>query len=276
MQRWWIATLPVFALMVTPVWAQQSSGGQNQQDQKQQMQQQQAQGQQKAQDSERQQAKMKAPQEVILEQQQDQVLAENILGATVYAAQSQEGMAAGGANQDKAKQDQAKQDQAQKQQQAQQGNQGAQSGTAQQAQMSSDQMGEEIGTIEDLIFDKEHKLTGVVLGVGGFLGIGQKSVGVAMDALTQQQGDGGEIYFTTNLNQEALENAPEFLTAEEQQDRTELRQVRAEQRDRGAVGGMQRQGTAAGNPDPAASGTGAGAGTLPSAQQGGQEQPKKQ
>lgn len=259
MQRWLIATLPVFALMVTPVWAQQSSGGQ-----KQQMQQpQQAQGQQKAEDSDRQQAKMQAPKEVILEQGQDQLLAENILGATVYAARSDEAMAAGD----------AKQDQAQKQQPAQQDKAGMKTDTSQQAQMSDDETGEEIGTIEDLIFDKDHKLTGAVVGVGGFLGIGQKSVGIAMDALTEQRDDDGEIYFTTNLNQDALEEAPEFLTAEEQQDRAELRQVRAEQRERGGVSDMQRQGTAAG---PASSGTGAGAGAMPSQQPAGQEPAKKQ
>src|SRR5262245_57759973 len=37
---------------------------------------------------------------------------------------------------------------------------------------------EKVGTIEDLILDEQKKVTGVVVGVGGFLGIGKKEVGL--------------------------------------------------------------------------------------------------
>jgi hypothetical protein len=41
---------------------------------------------------------------------------------------------------------------------------------------------ESIGSVNDLLFDKSGKVLGVVVGVGGFLGIGQKNVAMDMGA----------------------------------------------------------------------------------------------
>jgi hypothetical protein len=41
---------------------------------------------------------------------------------------------------------------------------------------------ESIGGVNDLLFDKSGKILGVVVGVGGFLGIGQKNVAMEMSA----------------------------------------------------------------------------------------------
>jgi sporulation protein YlmC with PRC-barrel domain len=38
--------------------------------------------------------------------------------------------------------------------------------------------GEHVGKVEDLILDQQQKISGVVVGVGGFLGIGKKEVGL--------------------------------------------------------------------------------------------------
>ena len=38
--------------------------------------------------------------------------------------------------------------------------------------------GEEVGSVQDIVFDKDGKIVGVVLKVGGLLGIGGKSVGI--------------------------------------------------------------------------------------------------
>jgi sporulation protein YlmC with PRC-barrel domain len=40
-----------------------------------------------------------------------------------------------------------------------------------------------IGTVEDVLIDKSGKVTGLILGVGGFLGAGQKDVIVAFTAV---------------------------------------------------------------------------------------------
>src|SRR5258708_2339358 len=41
---------------------------------------------------------------------------------------------------------------------------------------------ESIGGVNDLLFDKSGKILGVVVGVGGFLGIGQKNVAMEISA----------------------------------------------------------------------------------------------
>lgn len=50
--------------------------------------------------------------------------------------------------------------------------------------------GDIIGDIEDLIMNEDNQIVGVVMGVGGFLGVGEKRVGVRFRALTfQTEGD---------------------------------------------------------------------------------------
>ena len=74
---------------------------------------------------------------------------------------------------------------------------------------------EEIGKVEDLIFDEQEKITGVVVGVGGFLGIGKKEVGLDWDQakLEEHQESGKRIVIS--LTKADLEAAPDFKTTEE-------------------------------------------------------------
>jgi hypothetical protein len=64
-----------------------------------------------------------------------------------------------------------------------------------------------IGSVEDLIIDENGRVTAVVISVGGFLGIGSKSVAVAWDQL-QIEYDGSELQIDTTRT--SLEGAPEF------------------------------------------------------------------
>src|SRR4029453_1736785 len=76
---------------------------------------------------------------------------------------------------------------------------------------------EEIGKVEDLIFDEQEKITGVVVGVGGFLGIGKKEVGLDWDqAKLAEDKDAGTKKIMVNLTKADLEAAPDFKTKEEQ------------------------------------------------------------
>ena len=50
--------------------------------------------------------------------------------------------------------------------------------------------GEAIGTIEDLILDANNNVLGVIMGVGGFLGAGEKQVAVRLGALKFTEADG--------------------------------------------------------------------------------------
>src|SRR6476660_9759804 len=47
----------------------------------------------------------------------------------------------------------------------------------------SNEAGEMIGSIKDVLFDKSGRMANVVIGVGGFLGIGEKDVAVPYNAL---------------------------------------------------------------------------------------------
>src|SRR5215468_8355317 len=67
-----------------------------------------------------------------------------------------------------------------------------------------------IGSISDLILSKDGKtVEGFVLGVGGFLGIGEKSVALKMDRLKMTSGaDGTQLALDTTKDE--LSNTPTF------------------------------------------------------------------
>lgn len=72
---------------------------------------------------------------------------------------------------------------------------------------------ESIGEISDLIFKKDGGVEAAVIGVGGFLGIGQKQVAVPFDRIeVSEQPDTGELKLTTTETADTLKAAPEFKT----------------------------------------------------------------
>lgn len=76
---------------------------------------------------------------------------------------------------------------------------------------------ESIGNINDLIFSDDGGVTTAVVGVGGFLGIGQKNVGVNFDMIEiEQQPDSADVRLVIDATREELEGAPEYVTLEQQ------------------------------------------------------------
>jgi len=70
---------------------------------------------------------------------------------------------------------------------------------------------ENVGEINDLVFGNDGKIVGVVIGVGGFLGIGEKDVLVSLDAVRMTKADGSDtVQLVVDASKEALENAPGF------------------------------------------------------------------
>jgi hypothetical protein len=68
-----------------------------------------------------------------------------------------------------------------------------------------------IGNISDLILSKDGKsVQGFVIGVGGFLGIGEKSVALQMDKLKMQSEGDGTLRLVMDTKKEDLANAPSF------------------------------------------------------------------
>jgi hypothetical protein len=60
----------------------------------------------------------------------------------------------------------------------------------------------------------EGAVEGVVIGVGGFLGIGEKDVALAMEKIQVRQDENDRApQLITNATREELENAEEFVTA---------------------------------------------------------------
>jgi sporulation protein YlmC with PRC-barrel domain len=74
--------------------------------------------------------------------------------------------------------------------------------------------GEAIGDVNDLVFDRNGQISTVVIGVGGFLSIGEKSVGVPFGKLTFDVGKNGERVIVVALGKEDLMKAPEFKATE--------------------------------------------------------------
>ena len=74
--------------------------------------------------------------------------------------------------------------------------------------------GERVGEIHDLLFDRSGRISTVVLGVGGFLGVGEKNVAVPFSALTYNVDKNGARTIAAALSKEALKQAPVFKATE--------------------------------------------------------------
>jgi len=96
---------------------------------------------------------------------------------------------------------------------------------------------EDIGTVNDLILNDEGELEGVVVGVGGFLGIGEKSVGIAWTEVGDIDPETGTA--AVDVSAEELENAPAFETQQEQkqkqQQQQQMQQQQQQQQQSGAA-----------------------------------------
>jgi sporulation protein YlmC with PRC-barrel domain len=72
-----------------------------------------------------------------------------------------------------------------------------------------DPSGNKIGEITDVIMGRDNKIEGFVIGVGGFLGAGEKDVAVPFDSVKSMQNN-GTIRLTMNTTKAQLERAPAF------------------------------------------------------------------
>jgi len=74
-----------------------------------------------------------------------------------------------------------------------------------------------IGSISDLILSKDAKtVEGFVIGVGGFLGIGEKSVAMKLDRLKMTTGANGAMELAMDVKKEELTNTPTFKSKKDQ------------------------------------------------------------
>jgi sporulation protein YlmC with PRC-barrel domain len=64
-----------------------------------------------------------------------------------------------------------------------------------------------VGTIDDVLIDKQGKVAALIIGVGGFLGIGEKDVAEPFSKVQMTKKD-DKWYLTMNANKEELKSAP--------------------------------------------------------------------
>ncbi|MEQ8700995.1 MAG: PRC-barrel domain-containing protein [Bauldia litoralis] len=89
---------------------------------------------------------------------------------------------------------------------------------------------ENLGDVNDLLFTDTGSVGAVIVGVGGFLGIGEKNVAVPFEALESRTDENGGVTLYINATAEQLDAAPEFLT---------LAEIQAEERARAAQAEME-------------------------------------
>ena len=66
-----------------------------------------------------------------------------------------------------------------------------------------------IGDVDDVLIDKEGRITAMIIGVGGFLGMGEKDVAVPFSSVRASEKN-NKWYLVLNTNKEALKAAPGF------------------------------------------------------------------
>lgn len=71
----------------------------------------------------------------------------------------------------------------------------------------------DVGEINDVVLDWDGSIKAVVLGVGGFLGIGEKDVAIEMSSLrkVRETNDSNDWFLVVNSSKDLLTNAPAYV-----------------------------------------------------------------
>jgi hypothetical protein len=75
---------------------------------------------------------------------------------------------------------------------------------------------ETIGDVNDLVTDQSGKVIAALIGVGGFLGIGEKDVAVRFEDLSLSRDEGDNVKVVLDLSKETLTSAPDYKMLNEQ------------------------------------------------------------
>lgn len=77
-------------------------------------------------------------------------------------------------------------------------------------------LGESVGRVEDVVIDGDGKVVAVLVGVGGFLGMGETSVAIGMRHLVVSRVDADRLEVRTSLSRRAIEQAAQLDPADDQ------------------------------------------------------------
>lgn len=75
--------------------------------------------------------------------------------------------------------------------------------------------GDSVGDINDIRIDSEGNIAAVIVGVGGFLGLGEKDVALPYEQLAFTRDGDGALVVTANVTKESLESAPEWKSPDD-------------------------------------------------------------
>jgi sporulation protein YlmC with PRC-barrel domain len=67
---------------------------------------------------------------------------------------------------------------------------------------------ETVGDVNEIVLTKDGKVAAVVLGVGGFLGMGEREVAVNFDSVRMNRDKNNNTVLTVNATKESLKDAP--------------------------------------------------------------------
>lgn len=70
--------------------------------------------------------------------------------------------------------------------------------------------GERIGEIDDMILDGSGRVTAAIVGVGGFLGMGERKVAVTFNSFVMTREENGTQRLVVDLSKATLQSAPEY------------------------------------------------------------------
>lgn len=73
---------------------------------------------------------------------------------------------------------------------------------------------ESIGDINDVLIGSDGKVAAVIVGVGGFLGMGEKDVALPFEQLMFAKDADGNLSVSTSMTKESLQSAPEYVKPE--------------------------------------------------------------
>ena len=67
---------------------------------------------------------------------------------------------------------------------------------------------ETIGDINEFVLGKDGKVAAVIIGVGGFLGMGEREVAVSFDSVRMNRDSSNNTVVTVNATKDQLKDAP--------------------------------------------------------------------
>lgn len=73
---------------------------------------------------------------------------------------------------------------------------------------------ERIGEIEELLIDGEGRVLAAVVGVGGFLGLGERDIAVSYRSFQMTRDKDGKARLVVDIDKPALQNAPVYKPAD--------------------------------------------------------------